>query len=277
VVLRVRYGERNSSKVEEFISAISTFKLVEKIPDPDVVTGMAMLLEGDTAEWWRGVKANVQSFDDVVRMLRESFCPPKPRALFAQLPNCPAESDQLDVILCMLHSQICERLFRHKVKTFDVLLIDAGEAEKVLSERSTVNIEVDNVTSGPEGGHKQFPFAVKKDIRSAKAEICVLLMQAKTSVASTNLKKIMGFDSIMCNILLADGTYCERKCLMITCKIVIGGRCLNIQFLIFPEEKSNRTLIGSDFMEEAGIVLNMGQRYWYFKNCPTQQLAFSES
>ncbi|KAI8116863.1 hypothetical protein CVS40_11130 [Lucilia cuprina] len=120
-----RYGgERNPSKVEEFISAISTFKLVEKIPDPDAVNGMPMLLKGDDAEWWRGVKANVQSFDDVVRMLRESFCPPKPvwriyveiheskqqkneptdsfirkkRALFAQLPNCPAESDQLDMI-----------------------------------------------------------------------------------------------------------------------------------------------------------------------------------
>ncbi|KNC27296.1 hypothetical protein FF38_06723 [Lucilia cuprina] len=100
VVLRVRYGERNSSKVEEFISAISTFKLVEKIPDPDVVTGMAMLLEGDTAEWWRGVEANVQSFDDVVRMLRESFT------------------------------------------------------------------EVDNVTSGPEGGHKRFPFAAPSVVRA---------------------------------------------------------------------------------------------------------------
>lgn len=74
---------------------------------------------------------------------------------------------------------------------------------------------------------------------------------AKTSVASTNLKKIMDFkgcqyESIMCNVSLADSTCCNRKCLTTTCKVVIGGRCLNIKFLIFPEDKSNRTLIGSD-------------------------------
>lgn len=53
----------------------------------------------------------------------------KKRALFAQFPNCPTESDQLDMLFGMLHSQIRERLFRHKVKNFDELLVDAREAE----------------------------------------------------------------------------------------------------------------------------------------------------
>lgn len=64
-------GERNPLKVEEFISAISTLKVVEKICDEDAVKGMPMLLEGDAEEWWRGVKAYVKTFDDVLRMLRE--------------------------------------------------------------------------------------------------------------------------------------------------------------------------------------------------------------
>ena len=38
-------GERNSSRVEEFIASISTFKTVEKISDVDAVNSMPMLLE----------------------------------------------------------------------------------------------------------------------------------------------------------------------------------------------------------------------------------------
>lgn len=66
------------------------------------------------------------------------------------------------MIFGMLYSKIRERVFRHKVKTFDEILVDAREAEHVLSERSTVNTEVGNVTSGPEGGPKRCSFCRKK-------------------------------------------------------------------------------------------------------------------
>lgn len=44
---------------------------METISDASAVNVMPMLLEGYAAEWWRGVKANVACFDDVIRMLRE--------------------------------------------------------------------------------------------------------------------------------------------------------------------------------------------------------------
>lgn len=117
-------GERSSTKVEEFIAAISTFKAVEKISDADAISGMPMILEGDAAEWWRGVKSKAEAFDDIIRMLREAFSPPKPswriyvevfetkqqkneatdifirkkRALLSQLHNVPAEADQIDIL-----------------------------------------------------------------------------------------------------------------------------------------------------------------------------------
>ncbi|XP_075157626.1 activity-regulated cytoskeleton associated protein 2-like [Haematobia irritans] len=71
-------GERNPSKVEEFISAITTFKVVENINDENAVSSMPMLLEGDASEWWRGVKTSSFRFSDVITMLREAFSPPKP-------------------------------------------------------------------------------------------------------------------------------------------------------------------------------------------------------
>ncbi|XP_073821305.1 activity-regulated cytoskeleton associated protein 2-like [Musca autumnalis] len=71
-------GERCSAKVEEFISAITTYQLVEGVADANAVNGMPMLLQGDAAEFWSGVKAKAKTFKDVIEMVREAFAPPKP-------------------------------------------------------------------------------------------------------------------------------------------------------------------------------------------------------
>ena len=81
-----------------------------------------------------------------------------------------------------------------------------------------------------------------------------------TSVVSSNLKRIMHFhgqkyEKVRCDVCLADGSSSVKDCLSTVCKIVIGGRALNLYFIILPEADSNRTLIGADFMEQAGIVL----------------------
>ena len=43
---------------------------------------------------------------------------------------------------------------------------------------------------------------------------------------------------------------------------------IGIKFLILPNAANNRTLISADFMEQVGIVLNLGQRYWHFEGNP---------
>lgn len=378
-------GERDTSKVEEFISSISTFKMAENVSDENAVNCMPMLLEGDASEWWRGVKTSGLKFDDVIRMLREAFCPPKPnwriyveinetkqqmteptdsfirkkRALFARLTNPPSEADQIDMLFGLLHSQIRERVIRHQVKTFDELLTNAREAEHVLTERREAE---DNTPSTSNGvgkavlrcrfcrrkGHieencfkkrdalvKQKPEVVQpvvmkpkyacygcgtpgvvrakcpncsghrnggtplnvafnalglctgRDIPMVNVEMFGVPGQAyvdcgsKTSVASANLKRIMEFkgcefEKVRCQATLADGSTSIRDFLTTSCKIVIGNRCLNIKFLVFPEGENKMTLLGSDFMEEAEIVISMGQRSWHFENCPDQIFYFAE-
>lgn len=61
------------------------------------------------------------------------------------------------------------------------------------------------------------------------------------------------------------------------CEIIIGGRNINIQFIILPDAENNRTLLGADFLEKAGIVLNMAQRYWYFEDDPMQHYDFAKT
>ncbi|XP_017473239.1 PREDICTED: uncharacterized protein LOC108364160 isoform X2 [Rhagoletis zephyria] len=379
-------GERNPSKVEEFIAAISTFKTVEKINDVDAIKGMPMLLEGDAAEWWRGVKDEFADFADVVRRLRESFSPPKPawriyseifdikqnkteptdtfirkkRALFSQLQNVPAEAEQLDMLFGMLHAQIRKRVSRQKVSSYEQLLSEAREAEHFVSERKTVNCEhVPKSASVAEvalrcnfcrkKGHTLENCFKRQKAKAAEAQSAAIAQAvavkpkfacygcnapgftrvncttcrnknqpagdfanfnnltargierdipvvnvhlfgvpgqvffdfgARTSVASANSKSVMDFKgckyrNVKCEITLADGSTSTQACLSTVCEILIGGRRLNIEFIILPNACGNRTLIGMDFLEQAGIVLNMGQRYWYFESDPMQHFDFA--
>ena len=116
---------------------------------------------GDAAELWCGVKHTAKAFEDVIKMLRESFCPPRPdwrisleivdtkqqknqvtdcfirkkRALFAQMKSVPEESRQIDTLFGLLHPQIREKLARQKINSFDELLVTACEAEYYIAER----------------------------------------------------------------------------------------------------------------------------------------------
>lgn len=379
-------GERDPVKLEEFIAAITTFKTVEKIEDDDAINSMPMLLLGDASEWWSGVKNKARKFEDVVRMLRESFCPPKPawriyaeifeakqqkneatdtfirkkRALFAKLPKIPLESDQIDILFGMLHVQIRDRVFRHKVANFDELLKDAREAEDAINERGKpVNTENPSV-GGPvrctycrKKGHtrdncfkkEKFDAEARQEanviaqtttakpklacygcnmpgyvrancpncsgakkqqnpeghvhfnnmsMRLVGREIPVANIQmfgvpgqayldtgARTSIASANLKKIMDFHDCIYNkvrmeISLADGSRSVQECLSTVCKIAIGGKSFNIQFVILPNAPDNRTLLGADFLEQAAIILNMGQGYWCFEDDPGVHFEFPD-
>ena len=104
---------------------------------------------------------------------------------------------------------------------------------------------------------------------------------AKTSIASAKLKKMMQFkgchfETVRCQATLADGLSSIRDFLTTKCKILIGGRYFKIKFLVFPGCENNRTLLGNDFLEEAEIVIRMGQRPWHFEDNPQQIFHFED-
>ncbi|XP_017464511.1 PREDICTED: uncharacterized protein LOC108357933 [Rhagoletis zephyria] len=377
-------GERNPIKIEEFIAAISTFKIVEKISDADAINEMPTLLEGDAAEWWRGIKDHVTDFIDVLRKLRKCFSPPRPawkiyaeifelkqqkneptdtfirkkRALFSQLEKAPAEAEQLDMLFGMLHAQVRERVDREKVTCYEELLNEARETEHFLSELKSANgessIQGESVgvalrcnfcrktghtaencfkkltadaaaqseavaravvaepkfacygcnTPGvtrancstcrnvkkPSHGFVYFnsltTYGIGRDMPVVEIQIFDMPVQAFfdsgacASLASANLKAVMDlkgckYREARCAFALADGSSSIQNCLSTVCKIKIGGRSLNAEFIVFPDAKTSRTLIGTDFLEQAGIVLNMGQRNWHFESDPTQHFDFA--
>ncbi|XP_063622448.1 uncharacterized protein LOC134794569 [Cydia splendana] len=102
---------------------------------------------------------------------------------------------------------------------------------------------------------------------------------ARTSVAGEHLYKLMRdkgvqFCSQVAIIRLADGTVKMRQILTVTTEILLGNRVKPITFTIMPDAIENRTLLGIDFLETAGIVLSPPQRAWNFIDKPAEAFPF---
>lgn len=89
---------------------------------------------------------------------------------------------------------------------------------------------------------------------------------ARTSIAGTKLYDLMRnkgatFIERKTEIKLADGSSKTINLLLTTIKITIGNRILPITFSVIPTAIDNRTLLGIDFLESNGIILNLPQKY----------------
>ncbi|CAB3242153.1 unnamed protein product [Arctia plantaginis] len=99
---------------------------------------------------------------------------------------------------------------------------------------------------------------------------------ARTSIAGTQLYKSLvrkgtQFAECTAEIILADGNRKTSKLLTAEVNICIGQRNLPISFTVLPEAKDNRTLLGIDFLESSGIVLNLPQRCWHYIDEPERE------
>jgi hypothetical protein len=142
-------GQRDRNVVENFIAAATIYVKAENIPEPDALTGLALILKDDAATWWQGIKNGVFQWTDAMERLRQAFAPRRPahqiyeeiysvkqkphqsfdvfinlkRMLFAELPP-PRISDeaQIDIIFSLINPQTRDRLSRGNIHTFDDLL-----------------------------------------------------------------------------------------------------------------------------------------------------------
>ncbi|GFS58769.1 retrovirus-related Pol polyprotein from transposon opus, partial [Nephila pilipes] len=58
--------------------------------------------------------------------------------------------------------------------------------------------------------------------------------------------------------------------------IEIEGRSVLTRFIILPKAKGNRTLLGTDFLSSAGLILDVKNACWYFWDNPTHKYPFGE-
>ncbi|GFT27041.1 CCHC-type domain-containing protein [Trichonephila clavipes] len=75
---------------------------------------------------------------------------------------------------------------------------------------------------------------------------------------------------------LADGQQTTGEALTTQVMVEIEGRSVLTKFIILPKAKGNRTLLGTNFLSSAGLVLDVKNTCWYFWDNPTHKYPFGE-
>ncbi|GFS91376.1 CCHC-type domain-containing protein [Trichonephila clavipes] len=70
-------------------------------------------------------------------------------------------------------------------------------------------------------------------------------------------------------VSLADGQQTTGEVLTTQVMVEIEGRLVLTKFIILPKAKGNRTLLGTDFLSSAGLILDVKNACWYFWDNPT--------
>ncbi|XP_028033223.1 activity-regulated cytoskeleton associated protein 2-like [Bombyx mandarina] len=69
---------RDPEVIEAFIDSVEIFKECASISDDLALRGLPMLLHGEAAVWWRGVRTEVSSWPEAVKRLRCMYGIPRP-------------------------------------------------------------------------------------------------------------------------------------------------------------------------------------------------------
>ncbi|CAK1589423.1 unnamed protein product [Parnassius mnemosyne] len=156
-------SSQHPEAVEAFIDAVEMYKDCASVSDEMALRGLPMLLQGDAAVWWRGIRNEVHSWSDAVKCLRLMYGVPRPayklyrdvfaakqgsgradilvvklRALLAKLPYELPEEARLDMIYGLLHKRIRKRLSRDTVNDIESLTERSRAIEESLSENAAM-------------------------------------------------------------------------------------------------------------------------------------------
>lgn len=157
----------SKTEVEPFLAAVTVYKEVEKISDANALEGLPLVLVGDAAIWWQGVKGHVKAWGNFKERLRNTFSPKKldyelyqeivgikqddetpteifiakKRALLAEMSQPHTDQQEISLVFGQIRLAVREKISRESIKTFDDLLTKARNIERTLRERSEQNNE----------------------------------------------------------------------------------------------------------------------------------------
>ncbi|KAF9821550.1 hypothetical protein SFRURICE_014314 [Spodoptera frugiperda] len=155
--------------LEAFLVAVEIYKECAAVSDEHALRGLPMLLEGEAAVWWRGVKASVTTWADATARLRATYGVAQPahlilreifakeqqeeraetficrvRALIARLPYTIDQTLQTDICYGLLHRRVVKRVPRDSVRGLDDLLYKARIAEDTYKSSKAKSVKVSN-------------------------------------------------------------------------------------------------------------------------------------
>ncbi|GBM09030.1 hypothetical protein AVEN_229060-1 [Araneus ventricosus] len=89
-------------------------------------------------------------------------------------------------------------------------------------------------------------------------------------------KRGVDFQKMEVTMALADGSRTTMEAYTAPVSIDIEGRTVPIEMLALLKAKGNRTLLGTDFLEKSGIVLDLKNKRWYFSDKLHHKICFKK-
>ncbi|GLV46345.1 Activity-regulated cytoskeleton associated protein 1 [Carabus blaptoides fortunei] len=94
---------------------------------------------------------------------------------------------------------------------------------------------------------------------------------AQVNLASATLYELLRktnhvFTEAKVNLSFADGRSRGKTVLETKTDVQIQDRIIETTFIVLPEVQDNNTLLGTQFLKEAKIVLNFGENNWFFSD-----------
>ncbi|XP_031333832.1 uncharacterized protein LOC116163842 [Photinus pyralis] len=149
-LFQVLFAGRKTDGYDAFIDAICVYKECLHITDGNAIKGLTMLLDGQAATWWQGVRSSMPTWIDALKALCHAFGFNKPphqifrelfskeqaeneatelfvanaRSLLSRLPDTPElhEVPKLNMVYGLHNLRIRERLPRDEVNNFATLI-----------------------------------------------------------------------------------------------------------------------------------------------------------
>ncbi|XP_071052862.1 uncharacterized protein [Onthophagus taurus] len=152
-------SNQNNDAVEAFVDAVQIYKECTDVSDDHALRGLPLLLTGEAAIWWQGVKSSVTNWNDAIKQLRAMYGITKPayklfrdlfnneqgdvkcdvflcraRSIIAKMPYKIPEEMMLDMVYGLLNKKIRKHVSRECVNTFDELIQKARDGETLILE-----------------------------------------------------------------------------------------------------------------------------------------------
>jgi hypothetical protein len=141
-------GTRSEQELQTFVLNVMLYKDAEGVDDETALKELPLLMEGEAATWWAGIKENICNWSEALKMLQKAFFPPKPAyqiyteifatkqdeyipteifiqqklALLDALPRPHPEDVKIDMIYSLLKPKIHRKVPRESIVTLGQLI-----------------------------------------------------------------------------------------------------------------------------------------------------------
>ncbi|KAJ8930957.1 hypothetical protein NQ314_016192 [Rhamnusium bicolor] len=104
---------------------------------------------------------------------------------------------------------------------------------------------------------------------------------ARCSIAGVTLTELLLRDNVPYTsqqllMTLADGKERQVATYIFDVKVKLHNKVIQTRLIAVPEHKNSRTLLGVDFIQSAGLTLDISNRLYYFNDDPYRSFPFAE-